>query len=98
VRPLEDPTSLQPPAQPSLFDPPSKALSLVIPAYNEALRLPQTLEEAVAYLSTRAQRNPDFTWEILVVDDGSTDGGATARIAYDFVRRYTFDQVRTLSR
>lgn len=45
-------------------------LSVVIPAYNEARRLPSTLVEIVRYLSA----NP--TWlpaEILVVDDGSRD-------------------------
>lgn len=43
-------------------------LSLVIPAYNEAARLPSTLDAAVAYLSTR-----DYTWEVIVADDGSDD-------------------------
>ncbi len=44
-------------------------LSLVIPAYNEEQRLPQTLPLAIEWL--RAQ---SFTWEIRVVDDGSADG------------------------
>lgn len=44
-------------------------LSVVIPAYNEALRLRPTLEKIVAYLRAR-----DFTAEIVVVDDGSSDG------------------------
>jgi len=49
-------------------------LSIVVPAYNEAKRLPPTLERIVAW--TRAQ---DFACEIVVVDDGSSDG--TAAIA-----------------
>jgi len=44
-------------------------LSVIIPAYNEELRLPHTLSQAIAYL--KAQR---YQSEIIVVDDGSTDG------------------------
>ena len=45
------------------------ALSIVIPAYNEVERLGPTLERVVAYcLAERADH------EVLVVDDGSTDG------------------------
>lgn len=42
--------------------------SIVIPAYNEAQRLPKTLETLLSYIDT----SPD-DWEIIVVDDGSTD-------------------------
>jgi dolichyl-phosphate beta-glucosyltransferase len=43
-------------------------LTLVIPAYNEELRLLPTLERLHAHLSTRP-----MSYEILVVDDGSRD-------------------------
>ena len=43
-------------------------LSVVIPAFNEELRLPETLRYTVEYLTARP-----YTSEILVVDDGSTD-------------------------
>jgi dolichyl-phosphate beta-glucosyltransferase len=46
-------------------------LSIVIPAYNEARRLPSTLEQIEAYVR---QRGLDA--EVLVVDDGSFDGTA----------------------
>jgi len=46
-------------------------LSVVIPAYNEEKRLPHTLRETVGYL----HKQP-YTWELLVVDDGSHDGTA----------------------
>lgn len=49
-------------------------LSVVIPAYNEATRLPAMLDEADAHLSARGNG-----LEIIVVDDGSTD--ATAEVA-----------------
>jgi len=47
-------------------------LSVVIPAYNEADRLPPYLAAITKYLEYRALRS-----EILVVDDGSTDSTAT---------------------
>src|SRR5262249_46890471 len=42
----------------------SPKLSIVIPAYNEAGRLPASLERIVAYLETR-----DQDYEVIVVDD-----------------------------
>ena len=48
----------------------SVAFSLIIPAYNEAERLPPYLSSIRAYL---ADAYPD-AHEVLVVDDGSTDG------------------------
>ena len=46
-------------------------LSIVVPAFNETQRIVPTLEAILAYA---AQREHDF--EILVVDDGSSDGTA----------------------
>ena len=43
-------------------------LSLVIPAYNEALRLPATLRRMREYLDDAGE-----DYEVIVVDDGSTD-------------------------
>lgn len=47
-------------------------LSLIVPAYNEADRLPPTLALARSYFDGRGQ-----PYEILVVDDGSEDDTAT---------------------
>lgn len=44
-------------------------LSVVIPAYNELMRLPPTLDRVLEYLKERGG-----TWEIVVSDDGSRDG------------------------
>ena len=46
----------------------SMDLSIIIPAFNEAQRLPQTLQAIAEYLTTDQR-----TVEIIVVDDGSTD-------------------------
>jgi dolichyl-phosphate beta-glucosyltransferase len=43
-------------------------ISVVIPAYNEERRLPDTLPRVLGFLAGQ-----DFTWEVLVVDDGSID-------------------------
>ncbi len=43
-------------------------LSIVVPAYNEQNRLPDTLAAIADYLATR-----EFSHELLVVDDGSRD-------------------------
>src|SRR5260370_12887371 len=52
-------------------------ISIIIPAYNEELRLPATLERIAAYLSAYGREA-----EVLVVDDGSKDG--TAAVAEPF--------------
>ena len=46
-------------------------MSVVIPAFNEARRLPPTLETVRAYLAENYS-----SWEILVSDDGSTDSAS----------------------
>ncbi len=46
-------------------------LSIIIPAYNEAQRLPATLAAIAAYLDKQLYQS-----EVIVVDDGSTDGTA----------------------
>jgi glycosyltransferase involved in cell wall biosynthesis len=49
-------------------------LSIIIPSYNEELRLPASLERIAAYIR---EKSPNT--EVLVVDDGSTD--KTAAVA-----------------
>ncbi len=66
-------------------------LSIVVPAYNEALRLPATLAGWHEYLSTQS-----FTWEIVVADDGSTDD--TAALAEAFAATHPEVRVVRLGR
>lgn len=54
-------------------------LSIVIPAFNEERRLPATLDRLAKFLGGQP-----WTWEIRIVDDGSTDG--TARVAEEALR------------
>ena len=53
--------------------PESPFLSIIVPAYNEELRLPDSLRQIMAYLDMQPYRS-----EVIVADDGSTD--ATAAI------------------
>jgi dolichyl-phosphate beta-glucosyltransferase len=54
-----------------------KDISVIIPAYNEALRIQTTIEAIDRYLKEQSTR-----YEIIVVDDGSTDG--TFSVVNDF--------------
>lgn len=52
-------------------------LSIVIPAYNESLRIGKTLEEVQKYAASK-----DFGVEVILVDDGSSD--STPEILREF--------------
>src|ERR1700751_4534121 len=52
-------------------------LSIIIPSFNEELRLPGSLELIAAYIKASGRST-----EVLVVDDGSTDGTAEAGAAF----------------
>jgi dolichyl-phosphate beta-glucosyltransferase len=66
-------------------------LSVVIPAFNEAARLPAYLDEVVSFLEGRGE-----AYEVLVVDDGSTDG--TVASVRSLVDRYPAVRVLPLGR
>ncbi|CAK5283181.1 unnamed protein product [Mycena citricolor] len=62
-----------------LADPPTVDLSVVVPAFNETERLPVMLAAAIDHLSSPALKNK-HTFEIVIVDDGSSDGTAAAAL------------------
>jgi dolichyl-phosphate beta-glucosyltransferase len=66
----------------SLMDEATLDLTVVVPAYNEELRIARMLDEAAEYLATRG---PDFAWEMIVVDDGSRD--RTAEVVHEYAQR-----------
>jgi glycosyltransferase involved in cell wall biosynthesis len=51
-----------------------RSISIIIPAYNEQVRLPETLRRIAQYLEVSGW----VSHEILIVDDGSKDGTAAA--------------------
>ena len=57
-------------------------LSIIIPAYNEEARLPETLNKVGSFL-----REQSYTSEVLVVDNNSTD--QTAEIILDFSDQFS---------
>ncbi|KNA18514.1 hypothetical protein SOVF_069880 [Spinacia oleracea] len=91
---FEDPNSLKKVPCPSIFDPAEKYMSLIIPAFNEEHRLPSALDETINYLQQRGEKDKSFTYEVVIVDDGSVDG--TKKVAFDFVKKYKVENVRVL--
>lgn len=62
-------------------DPRPIALSVVVPAYNEALRLPHALIEMIDLLDARRSQ-----YEIIVVDDGSSDATSETVLQFERIR------------
>merc|ERR1712137_779834 len=67
-------------------------LSVVIPAYNEEERISVMLDETIEYLKGRESGDPEFTWEMIIVDDGSKD--QTVRVAQEYVKKHGVDLIR----
>lgn len=63
-------------------------LSLIVPAYNEENRLPATLNRIAEYMGQR-----DFSYEMIVVDDGSRD--ATREVVREFQRQHEWVRLLT---
>jgi dolichyl-phosphate beta-glucosyltransferase len=65
-------------------------LSIIVPAYNEEVRLPSSLEKIVQFVEAQS-----FAAEVIVVDDGSEDG--TASVVQHFAEQYPFVSLLALS-
>jgi dolichyl-phosphate beta-glucosyltransferase len=62
---------------------PNPLLSIIIPAYNEEVRLPNTLAQVTSFLDSQA-----YPSEVLVIENGSQD--RTLEIARDFSQRFPY--------
>ncbi|XP_051013126.1 dolichyl-phosphate beta-glucosyltransferase [Acomys russatus] len=80
---------------PSVWDSPTIQLSVVVPSYNEEKRLPVMMDEALNYLEKRQKHDPTFTYEVIVVDDGSED--QTSKVALKYCQKYGSDKVRVIT-
>lgn len=90
-----DPYSKHSLPEESIFNEPTKFLSIVFPCYNEENRLPSTLTETLNYLSKRkSEQGLKFSYEIIVVDDGSKD--STVNQALEFSKKVGIGNVRVL--
>ena len=83
----------------TVHDPATLELSIVIPAYNEAKRLPHMLMDALKHLGAKKERaikaGVSFNDEVLVVDDGSTDD--TVNVALKCSDAFGEQRIRVLS-
>nr|CAG4636438.1 EOG090X0BIY [Eubosmina coregoni]SVE70002.1 EOG090X0BIY [Eubosmina coregoni] len=80
---------------PSINDVSSVFLSIIVPAYNEEKRLPVMLDECLDYLERNLHKNSQHTYEVVIVDDGSTD--KTTEVALQYTSKYGCDKVRVLT-
>jgi len=83
------PLTLTPVSHPSSVD-----LTIVVPAYNETDRLPGMIASTIAHLTSPSLRNTR-TFEILIVDDGSTDG--TSATALKLATKYPKCEIKVVT-
>lgn len=76
----------------SLYDEPTKFLTLVVPAYNEEKRMGVMLDEMMGVLASLEKTRRGFTYEVIIVNDGSKDG--TAAVGQTYVKKYGDDKIR----
>lgn len=79
---------------PSIDDEPSVALSVIIPAYEEEKRLPVMLDECMEFLEERTKADKSFTYEVIVVSDGSKD--RTVQCAMKYCAKYSASKFRVM--
>jgi dolichyl-phosphate beta-glucosyltransferase len=91
-----DPISNEKKHFPSLVNdiPGTVSLSIIVPSFNEEKRLPRMLDETISYLERRHDTDQNFTWEIIIVDDGSKD--KTVEVGLEYSKIYSTEKVRVL--
>eukprot|EP01138_Halocafeteria_seosinensis_P008833 gb/GECG01009029.1/.p1 GENE.gb/GECG01009029.1/~~gb/GECG01009029.1/.p1 ORF type:complete len:328 (+),score=36.42 gb/GECG01009029.1/:1-984(+) len=79
---------------PSIMDSSQCHLSLVVPAYNEENRMTIMMDEMLEVLQQQQRKSKTFTYELIIVDDGSKD--RTVEIAMGYVRKHGTDKIRVM--
>jgi len=73
-------------------------LSVVIPSYNEELRITPMLESTTTFFEKKkvelAKRDKTFTYELIIVDDGSKD--KTSQVVQDYSKNNPSVTIRVL--
>ena len=77
---------------PSIDDPAAVDLSVIVPTYNETKRIPKMLDAAINHILSLPKRKT----EILIVDDGSTDG--TVDLALEHAKENSKVEIRVIAR
>lgn len=85
----------------TIEDKPTKSMSIVVPAYNEENRIRSMLDSTIKYLENRRKESNskskhEFDWEIIVVNDGSSDNTCNI-ILTEYCKKYGTDFIRLLS-
>lgn len=53
------------------------------------------LDECLEYLEDRLKSSPNFTYEVIIVSDGSRD--KTVEVAQSYSKKFTSNKIRVLS-
>ena len=77
---------------PSIDDPATVDLSIIVPTYNETKRLPQMIRPTIKHILSTPKRRT----EILIIDDGSADG--TADLALEYAKENPKIEIRVVTR
>ena len=80
---------------PSIDDNSCIDLSVVVPAFNEEKRLPSMLKETIGVLENRRAEKSTYSYEIIIVDDGSKD--ETTNVALRYAKDLTTERCRVLT-
>jgi len=80
---------------PSLQEKGTHDLTVVIPAFDEEKRLPPMLDECLEYLEDRRKSQSTFSYEVVIVDDGSRD--KTTEVGLRYTKKYGVEKVRVLT-
>ena len=77
---------------PHVDDPATVDLSVIVPTYNEVERMPKMLDAAIKHILSVPKRKT----EVLIVDDGSSDG--TIDLALEYAKRNPKVEIRVIAR